>query len=96
MAGGQYLTPHQRGIVKRFYEHRETLAQQKLGEIVSDLYLCETDAKADRLWKRVEKALGQAGGNDANNANDPNGAWVKKILAERNLKELARIVGELF
>ena len=87
MARGQFLTPYQRGIVKRFYEHRDTLAQQKLGEIVSDLYLCDTEAKADRLWKRVEKALGQAGGNDA---------WVKKILADRNLEELARIVGELF
>ena len=87
MARGQYLTPYQRGIVKRFYEHRDNLAQQKLGEIVSDLYLCDTEAKADRLWKRVEKALGQTGGNDA---------WVKKILADRNLEELARIVGELF
>jgi len=39
MARGQYLTPHQKGIVKRYYEHKDTLATQKLGEIVSDLFL---------------------------------------------------------
>jgi len=30
---------------------------QKLGEIVSDLYLCSDDKKAGRLWKSAEKAL---------------------------------------
>jgi hypothetical protein len=81
------LTPYQRGIVKRFYEHRETLAVQKLAETVSELYVCESDKKADQLWKRVETHLRNSGGDKA---------WVKKIIAERDLGELAAIVGELY
>ena len=37
MGNGQYFTPHQKGIVRRYYEHRDALMHQKLAEIVSDL-----------------------------------------------------------
>jgi len=29
----------------------------KLGELVTELYLAETQAKKDRLWERVQKAM---------------------------------------
>lgn len=87
MVKGQHLSPYQKGIVKRFYEHRETLAQQKLGDLVGDLFLCESEGKKDRLWKRVDKALRTAGGNKA---------WVDKIVQDKDLEELALIVGQLF
>lgn len=88
--GGQYLTPHQQAIVKRFYEHREVMAQQKLGDLVTDLFMAgsEGDAKkAERLWKRVGALLTKTGANPD---------WVAKTLADRNLKELAEIVSALF
>ena len=50
-------TPHQRGIIKRYYDNRDHLETQKLGELVSSLYLAETDKEKDRLWKQVERAL---------------------------------------
>jgi len=54
---GQDLSKHQRKIVDRYYQHRDTIALSKLGEIVSELYLAESDAARQRLWNRASKAL---------------------------------------
>ena len=51
-------TPYQQRIIKNYYRNRQGLALQKLQELVSELYLAETDKKRDQLWKRVAKALG--------------------------------------
>jgi len=56
MAKGRHLTPYQKGVVKRYYENRESIAAQKLGEIVSELYLCRNQKKADRLEGRADGA----------------------------------------
>ena len=87
MAKHQYLSPHQKGIVKRYYEHKDTIASQKLGEIVSELYLCESAKKADRLWKRARTALFNAGANKV---------AVEKLMADRDVERLAKMTGELF
>ncbi len=50
-------TPHQQKIIKRYYEHHEELLLARLSEIVTELYLAETDAKRDRLWDRAAKAI---------------------------------------
>ncbi len=51
------LSVHQRKIVNRYYDHRETIALTKLSEIVSDLYLADTASKQKTLWTRAHKAL---------------------------------------
>ena len=51
MAKGDPLTPHQKGIVRRYYDHQDDMVHQKLSETVSDLYLCTDEKKAARLWK---------------------------------------------
>ncbi len=55
-ASGQSRTRYQQGIIRRYYEHRDTLMLQKLGDLVGDLYLAEGKARA-RLWERVATAL---------------------------------------
>ena len=50
-------TRYQQGIIRRYYDHKQELAFQKLEEMVADLYLAETDKKRAILWKRVEKAM---------------------------------------
>ncbi|MHC5210019.1 MAG: hypothetical protein ACYTG2_04810 [Planctomycetota bacterium] len=80
------LTPHQKGIVKRYYEHRDTLALQRLGEIVSDLYVATSEARIKRAWGSVQKHLLAAGVH-------PHQA--ETIVAERDLGALARLVAEL-
>lgn len=87
MAKGQWLTPHQKGIVRRYYDHKETMATQKLSEIVSDLYLCEDDAKADRLWKQVRTALKNAGAQPGQ---------MDGVCKSRDLERLAKLIGKLF
>jgi hypothetical protein len=90
MAKGQFLSPHQKGIVKRYYEHKDTLATQKLGEIVSELYLLTAapdGKKAERLWKSAHTALLNSGANTAK---------VEKIVAARDLKALAELLNEIF
>jgi hypothetical protein len=50
-------TRHQKKIIERYYDRREEIMLAKLQEIVTELYLAETDAKRDQLWKRAEKAM---------------------------------------
>jgi len=50
-------TRHQKKIIERYYDRRDEIMLGKLQEIVTDLYLAETDAKRDQLWKRAGKAM---------------------------------------
>jgi hypothetical protein len=85
MAKGQDLSRHQKKIVERYYEHRDTIMITKLQEMVSDLYLAE-GKKAETLWKRAGAALEKT---DA----DPK-RW-KPAVESRDLKKLADVVGDL-
>ena len=48
---------YQQNIISKYYSHLDSLMLQKLQALVSELYLADTDAKKDRLWKRVHKAM---------------------------------------
>jgi hypothetical protein len=58
MARGEY-SKHQQNIIRNYYDNKGQIMLQKLGELVTELYLAETDAKRDRLWERVEKSMSQ-------------------------------------
>ena len=79
-------TPYQKGIIKRFYEHRDTLALQKLAEIVSDLYVETSEKAINRKWRSAHAQM-LAAGVHAHHA--------QTILDERDLGALAEIVAEL-
>jgi len=49
-------TPHQQKIVKNYYKNRSAISQQRLGELVTDLYLAE-GKKRETIWKRIRSAL---------------------------------------
>jgi hypothetical protein len=53
------FSKHQQDIIRNYYDNRETIMLQKVSELVTELYLAETDAKRDRLWERVEKSMAQ-------------------------------------
>ncbi len=86
MAKGQNLTRHQQGIVKRYYENRDTLMAQKLGEIVTELYLATSEKKAASLWARADKALRNT---------DVKKERIDALVASRDVEALARLVNEL-
>jgi len=52
------FTKHQQGIIKRYYDNQSTILLQRLGELVTELYLAE-GKKRDRLWKSVATTLGK-------------------------------------
>jgi hypothetical protein len=54
------LTPYQQKIVKRYYNNQDTLQQQRLAELVSELYLSE-GKKRQRVWKSIETAMQKLG-----------------------------------
>lgn len=49
-------SPHQQRIIRDYYKNRDAIMLQKLGEMVTDLYLAEGKAR-ERLWQRVAQAL---------------------------------------
>ncbi len=86
MAKGQHLSNYQRKIVNRYYENIDTITLNTLSEIVSDLYVAESQKKIDSLWKRAEKALAKA---------DREGKDSAKILESRDVTALAGFVSSL-
>jgi hypothetical protein len=49
-------TKHQQGIIKRYYEHKDAIQLQKLGELVTDLYLAD-GKKRERVWKSIVASM---------------------------------------
>jgi len=86
MAKGQFLSHHQQKIVRRHYEHQDTILLQRLGELVTELYLADSPKKTETLWKRVDKALAKTSAKDA---------AVRSVLAARDVEGLARLVNTL-
>lgn len=86
MAKGEPLSRHQQKIVGRYYDHKDTIMATKLAELVSELYLCETEKKAATLWKRAETALNQTGLKPAE---------VERVISKKDVQGLAELVKKL-
>jgi hypothetical protein len=56
MAKKEY-SQYQKSVISGYYENLDTIMLDKLGELVTELYLADTKAKKDRLWQRVHKAM---------------------------------------
>ena len=58
---GGYSVPdyskHQKKIIDRYYDHRDGIMLDKLGQIVTELFLAESDKKRTTLWTRARKAM---------------------------------------
>ncbi|MFC1677092.1 hypothetical protein ACFL3G_08530 [Planctomycetota bacterium] len=48
---------YQNKLISGYYEHLDSIMLNKLGELVTELFLAETAAKKAQLWKRAEKAM---------------------------------------
>ena len=86
MAKGQFLSGSQQKIVGRYYDNLDSISLQKLGELVSDIAVCTDARKIGDLWQRVHKALRKTPADQLKAA---------RIVAERNVESLAKLVGEL-
>jgi hypothetical protein len=51
---------YQQRMIRNYYQHRDAIMLQKLGEMVTELYLAGGKAR-ERLWKRAGAALKNLG-----------------------------------
>lgn len=51
------FSPYQRKVIDRYYDHRDSIMLAKLGELVGELYLADSDKKREKLWDRVATAM---------------------------------------
>jgi hypothetical protein len=56
MAENEY-SQYQKAVISGYYSNLDTIMLQKLSELVTELYLADSQAKQDRLWQRVHKAM---------------------------------------
>ncbi len=56
MAAREYSS-FQQGVIKRYYDNLPQSTLDKLGELVTELYLAKTEKRREQLWQRVEKAM---------------------------------------
>lgn len=59
MADREY-SRYQQKVIKRFYDNREQNDEQRLSELVTDLYLA-TEKKKIKLWSQVEEIMQRLG-----------------------------------
>ena len=78
-------TPYQQRVIRNYYQNRDALMLQRLGEMLSDLYLAEGKAR-QRLWNRVAAALEKLSVPDVR---------IRHIVNSDNPSLLANLIKEL-
>lgn len=76
---------YQKTVISGYYNNLDTIMLQKLGELVTELYLADTQAKKDRLWDRVHKAMVKL---------KVSPAIIDHIMKKQNVETLARNLQE--
>ena len=84
MAQREYSS-YQKKVITDYYKHLDTISLTKLQDLVSQLYLAETESKRDKLWKRVEKSM---------DALKITAEIQRNILRQRNVEILAKNLEE--
>ena len=49
-------SPHQQKVIKRYYDNRDAIDDQKLAELVTNLYL-SSGKKAEKMWETAERVM---------------------------------------
>jgi hypothetical protein len=78
-------TPYQQKIIKRYYDNQDTLQQQRLAELVSELYLSE-GKKLQRAWQSAAAAMQKLGVPQSR---------IDHLVKQRNPALVAEVVKEL-
>jgi len=82
----QDLSRYQSKVIKRYYDHLDTIVATKLQELVSDLYLADSEKKQASLWKQAKQQLDKTPA-------DPD--QVLAIVEARDAAALAALVSKL-
>ncbi|NOG85266.1 MAG: hypothetical protein EX341_10390 [Candidatus Scalindua sp. SCAELEC01] len=80
-------TQYQKKVIRGFYDNKDARLIQKLGELVSTLYLETSEKKSESGWKRIKKMLLDLKVN-------PN--EVDFLTRDKNLTMISKKLGELY
>ncbi len=80
-------TQYQKKVIKSFYDNKDTRLVQKLGELVSNLYLETNEKKIETGWKKIKKML-----TDIN----VHPGEVEYLTKDKNLSKISKKLNELF
>ncbi len=53
-------SPHQQKVIKRYYDNRDAIDDQRLSELVTNLYLA-TGKKQEKMWDTAEQIMNRMG-----------------------------------
>lgn len=79
------FSSHQQKIIKDYYKNIDKIALAKLGELVGNIYLAETQKKKDTLWTQVAAVMKQL---------KISPAVAEHILQKRDVEILAKNLNE--
>jgi len=82
----QDLSKYQEGVVKRYYEHHETIQSNKLGDLLSELWLTEDEKVKTKLWGKAQVALMRVG---------VDAQLIANVVGDRNIKKLGELVSAI-
>lgn len=91
MTYGGHYGKQAKGAINRFYEHADARHLATLQECTSELYLATGEKSRDKLWSRVDLALGHL----CQGSLKLDSLKAKKVVEGRNVEALAALVTEL-
>ncbi|MDA1016764.1 MAG: hypothetical protein O3A00_20190 [Planctomycetota bacterium] len=77
---------YQQGIIKRYYDNRDQLDEQKLSELVTNLYLAESEKKKVKLWESAEGLMERL---------DVPDSRIQHVMAGKDAAVLAAVVQDI-
>lgn len=80
-------TKYQKNVIKNYYENKDHRIVQKLGELVSNLYLETGEKKIETGWKRIKKMLTDM---------KVHPHEIEYLTRDKNLKLISQKIEELF
>ncbi|TVM00472.1 MAG: hypothetical protein CV087_13985 [Candidatus Brocadia sp. WS118] len=80
-------TEYQKKVIRNFYENKDLRLVQKLGELVSDMYLETSEKKRESGWNRIRKML-------IDLKVHPN--EIEFLMKDKNLTVISKKLAEMF
>lgn len=80
-------TQYQKKVIRNFYDNKDLRLVQKLGELISNLYLETSEKKKETGWKKIKKML-----TDLN----VHPGEVEYLTKDKNLSTISKKLEEVF
>lgn len=91
MTYGGHYGKKAKGAINRFYEHADTRHVTTLQEAASELYLAESQKAKDKLWAKVDLALGHLTQSDLR----VDSKKAMAVVESKSVEKLAALIAEI-